>query len=1184
MANDIGLKIGLVDPSGRDILRQVQQIIQTAESVPIKINIDTSQFENIDKQTRMAMNATAKLQTANARILEAENKKVQLSNEQLKIENQLAIAKEKTLQTENRALSKMAEVESLKEKQVLSESQILLATEKTAQTKINAEAKVQVAKEKTLQADTKISLEQEKQVTATIRANTAQTKLADSSKKVADETQKSAQSFGNMILKFGQWLLIGNLVMAPIRAFREAIDELKNVDKELVSIRKVMSLTVEEANKLADSAYKMAGAFGRTASEYLSNVAEFARAGFEGQAESLAQLAMLAQNVGDIDSELASKMLIVANVAWDMKGNIHELTKVVDIFNEVSNRTPATVEKLSRAMQVSGNVFGQAGVTVEKYTAILATAIEATGDSGEKIGTAMRTALLRIMQIKDAVDEETGEMLSDVEFAKAEEALDKWGITIRGVGGSMRNFYDIMADIASVWKTKNEQQQMELLGNISTVRQVNALIGVFNNWDKVLQNVEIAENAAGSAAKENAIYLDSWEAKAKKLSATWTEFIAKSLDTGVIKVWLDLLTGLIKLFNNLGSTIMVVAGILIAFNSASIIGAFSKLSNAIGSTITAMFNLGKAATATQAAFGWIGIAVAAIGLITMAIGNSNRAQEESAQKTREAAQEYTASTVALQGYIQNLEKLYEQRDSGSGDAIEINKQILKLQDDIRATIGKQAEGLDLVNGKSKENLAIVTDIYIQRLKDNQELLRSAVLLAEQEAKKGFGEGFFDQIKREFNDLTNEIPGRLRDVIGFDFGFGAWNAPVEYLKGIKDTEEQVATLRDWLVRLNDAQAENQKLVGEGKAEEINYGKAIGFVTGLLSEYDKKQQSVSNATNELNKSLATTTLYDTFGIAIVKTQEDFDKLVQNIKENKDIKIGDLGLEETQKFLIQTATAMTGFGEIVPEISNKISILSEVYKTLEDAVKGVNDVIDETQSTFKTLSDAVDEYNETGGFSIDTMQKLVALGTDYTDLLVYEDGQVRLVANAQELFTEKIKEQAQALVVSSALKDLEARTTKAMEDASKDAKTSVIEVGNALETAGGQASKAAEGLLQAASAANLLAGAEGAGVDTKKWAEDWAKNLEILNKLELSSFGTGAKKPSKTGGGGTTKPEDTWKKEFDDWYKVEKHKVSMGLETERDFTEKLDMMYKKYFSNKTKYLDEYNKYELNKIGYSM
>lgn len=54
------------------------------------------------------------------------------------------------------------------------------------------------------------------------------------------------------------------------------------------------------------------------------------------------------------------------------------------------------------------------------------------------------------------------------------------------------------------------------------------------------------------------------------------------------------------------------------------------------------------------------------------------------------------------------------------------------------------------------------------------------------------------------------------------------------------------------------------------------------------------------------------------------------------------------------------------------------------------------------------------------------------------------------------------------------------------------------------------------------------------------------------------------------------DAWKEQFDKWYSEKNHALEMGRISEETYVEELEVMYKKYFSNLSKYQDEYFKYE--------
>lgn len=260
---------------------------------------------------------------------------------------------------------------------------------------------------------------------------------------------------------FARWTVASTLMMAPIKAMRDAIGVMKEVDSELVNIQKVTNATAEEMKNLTKEAYAMATAYGRSPVEFLKSVTEFSRAGYGDISSELGKLSLLTQNVGDVEEELADKFLISADAAWKYQGNIESLRAILDGFNELSNRTATTVDNLADGITVAGSVFAQAGLTAQDYAGIVGTATAKTQRDGNEMARAWRTILMNIRQIQ-GTDLETGEIIDSDSLANAEKTLNGIGISIREVvngSNELRNPMSILNELADKWKDLNSVQQ-----------------------------------------------------------------------------------------------------------------------------------------------------------------------------------------------------------------------------------------------------------------------------------------------------------------------------------------------------------------------------------------------------------------------------------------------------------------------------------------------------------------------------------------------------------------------------------------------------------------------------------------------------------------------------------------------------------------------------------------------------
>jgi hypothetical protein len=170
--------------------------------------------------------------------------------------------------------------------------------------------------------------------------NSQYAKLDSNIKRVTKATRNQAHSFGAMMREGMKsmlvWTVVATALYAPIRALRNGLQTLKEIDTQLVNIAKVTGRTADEMKELAKQASAVGVAFGRTAQEYLEAMTEFSRAGYGDNAEQLSELSLLLQNVGDIQGETANQMLIAIDAAYGLGGSMEELSKVIDSLNTVN--------------------------------------------------------------------------------------------------------------------------------------------------------------------------------------------------------------------------------------------------------------------------------------------------------------------------------------------------------------------------------------------------------------------------------------------------------------------------------------------------------------------------------------------------------------------------------------------------------------------------------------------------------------------------------------------------------------------------------------------------------------------------------------------------------------------------------------------------------------------------------
>jgi TP901 family phage tail tape measure protein len=407
-------------------------------------------------------------------------------------------------------------------------------------------------------------------------------KLANGAVDAAKKNSLLGDSIGRVLLKMAAWQIFGDMISKVIGSFREAINTLKDVDTEMVNVQKVTDYSNTQMKELEENAYSLASAYGRTADEITAMYTTFARAGYlDDQLDSMAELGTLLANIGDISQDTAAKFLLAVDAAWKLNGSESELMTVMDGLNEITNKNAVDMEALTSGITVAGSVFAEAGESVQTFSALVGAGVAATQRSGSEISRGLRTIVMNIRQIKG--ETEDGELIDGESIAKASNALREYAGISTMANGQLRESSAVLSDLAGKWDTLDTVAQSAIAEALAGKRQANILTALMGNWDTVEKMMQDYADGAGSALRENEIYLDSWEAKSKQLTASWTEFVSHLVETDTIKGALDGVIGLVEMLDTDFGRAVVTAGAV----SAALVGVVAAI-NAIKKAATAL--------------------------------------------------------------------------------------------------------------------------------------------------------------------------------------------------------------------------------------------------------------------------------------------------------------------------------------------------------------------------------------------------------------------------------------------------------------------------------------------------------------------------------------------------------------------------------------------------------------------
>lgn len=511
-------------------------------------------------------------------------------------------------------------------------------------------------------------------------------KAEERMRKAQEQAEKSSRSYNFLSTVLYR---LGHTVITQVtKGFREALQEMKAVDSELVVVRKVTGASVEELEALRDRAYEVGKAYGVVASDYLSAAAEFSRAGYKDQAGDLAELATKLQLVGDVSQDVANQFLIATDKAYGLNGNYEKLSQVIDELNEIDNNFATSIEKVAQGLGTVAPVAAQAHVSVEELSAAIGTITATTQRSGSEAARALRAIFLNVMGDTQTEVEE-GETVTKEQIDSLKDALQQYApevVKAAEATGTLINPMTAIASLADAYERGliSEQKLMAMVTDIGGKLRSSQLMALIQNWGMYEEMLEKTATAAGSADREVQNALDSWEVKLNILKNTWTDFVQETLSTGFIKNALDGLTWLIESFGNLGTVIAIVTPALIAFRAQDIVSFAQKGQAALWNFAAAFTGTGDAATVASAR---LSVAAAIIAGIIIAINAYNKSLDDAIAKGAEARKS-----------LDNLETLYAKYEKLNAEAAN-TKEAKAARDELVEALKDEGVWVDSVTGK-----------------------------------------------------------------------------------------------------------------------------------------------------------------------------------------------------------------------------------------------------------------------------------------------------------------------------------------------------------------------------------------------------------------------------------------------------------------------------------------------------
>lgn len=758
-------------------------------------------------------------------------------------------------------------------------------------------------------------------LTASGKVQQSAEKAAQKVKSVGQAAKESSgfadlmgKSFGKIVAQMAMWQLLGNAIAGVKRSFTEALETMKDVDDEMVTIRKVTGATTAELDKIEKQAYETASAYGVAADEYLNSVANFSRAGYGEQASALAELATKTQIVGDTDAETAQQFLLSVDAAYQYKGSIEQLTKVLDGANEIDNKYATSISKIAEGLGKVAPIAAQAHVGVDELTAAIGTITAVTQRSGTEASTALRALFLNIIgdtktEIDEGVTWTTGEIagLRDVIKIYAKDAYDAAQAT-----GSVIDPMKAIAGLAQSMKDGllTEQQLMEMVSDIGGKLRTSQLLALIQNWDMYESMLGDFANAAGSADKEVENALDSWSRKTEILHNKWTEFVSHLVETDTIKDALDVVIGLVEFLDSDTGRLVVRMGLLAgavalatkgltALMTQTAIGTFfGTLTSAIGGNAMAMTQLTGQMKNLLAVLPKIGIGAAIFAALAVAISLSTekaRAYEKSLEDVK-----------AAQSALDETKSEYDELINKTEELTDAEKRRLEV---LQATREEQEKQLETAKKKAWEDWNAIHGTGATVIVDGMDANTGGMAVGAAKTER------MDIVAlRNYREELAQIEEQYR---AGEMSAGEYYTALEKLNAAR--EESVETIRAAIAAGYDVTEEQKALVAAYDNTSIILGKVTGITYEWIASLIEEARAAGTAEDAL---------YDTVSAAKIlsNTKLDLNQQIQALAMLR------FQLEQTAIQAAYTAKEISLVGLLTGTVGNIIS--STVSSVLDGA----------------------------------------------------------------------------------------------------------------------------------------------------------------------------------------------------------------------------------------------------------
>lgn len=899
-----------------------------------------------------------------------------------------------------------------------------------------------------------------------------------------ETTGTKGESFLQKISDKAKWLGAFYVVNELKNGLLQIVDVIKTTEDAVIDLQRVLNDDSISQSRITDELYDIAYEYGRTFEEVAEVAQQFVQAGYNWtDAVETTRGTMLALNTAELDVTQSTEGLIAVMAQWNL--DAEDYADVIDKINITADNFAVTSEKIVTALQRSSSSAKNANISLEETIGIITALAEATGRSGENIGTALNSLI--IYTSKSSALETFAENGSDA-MKQVVDDYNKGAASIYDVwvqlSDELSNLsaaqqaalfnseeYSAFADELESQAEEFTSQVKEIYGAAGTYRQ-NYFIALLNDMAKADEAIKGMSDAEGYSLTENEKYMQSLTANWNQLKATLSELAVQLGEAGLLdllKALTEIGVGITQITKSLGGIVPIlttISGIIIVIKAQKMASAITEIGVSLKSTITSAKNfvvaltsiataenkVAAANTLLQSSFGWIGIALTAFSALYAAISGVNSIIDSQKQAARDSASANLENAKA----IEDLKARYVEIVNYTGDAAEKTQQLADFKKELITQYGLEREAVEQLNGARADGINFLDEEYKRNITNAYADIKNQYLEAidtMENASKSFSSPLLLNLSEQDLNILKEYFNTIQtDAFGKNVTLGFSTASLEEQRDI--LAEIIANENLSAGAAQAIQGEYNRIVNE--IQDANEAYTQG--NEIASEYFFTQEKTLDLIEKINEAGTES-----------KQKEFYDQLIASVEETN------FGLQAQESIIEKINDLFPQYQEKAEEAlettANTSSISQEEIDALKESYEELSDVVTSFQSAYDTVNSAIEEYNENGYLSVDTITQLLGLGSEYLSMLNFTADGISLNESATRNLLSAQADNIDAMIQQAATSDLLQIAQKYLSGAANDTAYSASNAASAAQGYTSQLSSLAEQAIGTAMSINAM-----------------------------------------------------------------------------------------------------------------